>query len=157
MAELSKALTVRVSGSGRDVGKTMLATRLISWLSDRGHRVAAVKRTHHALPPDRAGSDTDLMAEAGATRVSFVGPDGVLERSRPAPLEDVVARLSADADLIVIEGFRSESLDVQLHLVGEPPARVTIGTSGRSLVRTVSADDVGTIGEFIESELARRA
>ena len=151
-----RALTVRVSGSGRNVGKTTLATRLISWLSNRGHRVSALKRTHHTLPPDQAGSDTDLMAKAGASRVAFVGPDGVLERSGPATLEDVVARLSTDADVIVVEGYRDESLDVQLHLTGEPPARVAIRTADGSSVETVSADDVGVIGELIERALAEK-
>ena len=152
-ANLDPVPVVRVSGSGRNVGKTTLATHLISWLSERGYRVSGVKRTHHAVPPDRAGSDTDQMAEAGANRVAFVGPDGVLERSGPAPLEDVVARLSADADVVVVEGYRDESLGVQLHLMGAPPARVAMRAGDGRFIRTVSADDLDLIGEFVEQAL----
>lgn len=153
MANLDRVLVVRVSGSGRNVGKTTLATHLISWLSERGYRVSAVKRTHHSVPPDRTGSDTDLMAEAGATRVAFVGPDGILERSGPAPLEEVVARLSADADVVVVEGYRDESLGVQLHLMGTPPAQVAMRAGDGRFERSVSADDLDEIGEFVERAL----
>jgi len=148
---------VRVSGAGRNVGKTVLVTRLIVWLSERGYRVAALKRTHHQIPPDRVGSDTDRMAAAGALRVAFVGPDGVVERSGPAPLEAVVERLGADADVVIIEGYRDESLGLQLHLIGEPPAQVAMrGQDGR-FVRSVSADDLEAIGGFLEEALLVRS
>ncbi|MBT5773676.1 MAG: molybdopterin-guanine dinucleotide biosynthesis protein B [Dehalococcoidia bacterium] len=154
MAEqLDRIPVVRVSGTGRNVGKTTLVTHLISWLSARGYRVSAVKRTHHSVPLDRAGSDTDQMAEAGANRVAFVGPDGVVERSGPAPLEEVVARLSADADVVVVEGNRDESLGVQLHLMGAPPAQVAMRAGDGKFERSVSADDLAEIGEFIEQAL----
>jgi molybdopterin-guanine dinucleotide biosynthesis protein len=50
------------------------------------------------------------MTEAGATLVAFVGPDGLVERSATLPLEEVVARLSAGADVVVVEGYRDELL-----------------------------------------------
>lgn len=154
-ANRPRALAVRVSGSGRNVGKTTLATRLVSWLAGRGHRVSAVKRTHHPLPPDDPGSDTDLMARAGAARVAFVGPDGVLERSGTSSLGDVLERLSVDADVVVIEGYRDEPLDLQLHLTGAPPARVEVTVGDERSTRTVSADEVGSIGELVEQLLER--
>lgn len=150
----ARALTVRVSGSGRNVGKTTLATRLMSWLSDRGLRVSAVKRTHHSLPADDPGSDTDLMARAGAARVAFVGPEGVVERSGATSLEEVVARLSVDADVVIVEGYRDQPLDLQLHLTGTPPARVEVTVRETGASRVVTADDLEVIGELAERLLA---
>ena len=155
-ADLGRVAVVRVSGSGRNVGKTTLVTHLIAWLTERGYRVSAVKRTHHPVPADRAGSDTELMAAAGAKRVAFVGPDGVVERSEPLPLDEVVERLSADADVVVVEGYRDASLGVQLHLMGEPPAQVAMRAADGLFVRSVSADDLDAIGAFVEQSLAVR-
>ena len=145
---------VRVTGAGRNVGKTTLATRLVAWLGARGHRVAAIKRTHHNLPLDKPGSDTELLAQAGATRVAFVGPDGVLERSAPAPLAEVVAHLLADADLVLVEGYRDEPLGIQLHLTGPPPARVAIRIGPDECPDQPSADDLDLLGHFIERTLS---
>ena len=152
-----RAVTVRVSGSGRNVGKTTLATRLIEWLAARGYTVSAVKRTHHPVPPDREGADTTLMADAGATRVAFSGPDGVLERSGPATLDELVSRLSHDSDVIVIEGYRDQRLDVEFHLTGAPPARVAIQVDGRRLDERISVDDIDALGGLIERRLPTRA
>ena len=91
------------------------------------------------MPPDRAGSDTELPAEVGVTRVAFVGLDEVLlERSAAVPLEEVVARLSAPADVTVVEGYRDESMDGQLHLMGTLQhrwrcVRVTVNLPGERL------------------------
>lgn len=148
------ALTVRISGAGRNVGKTTLATRLISWLSGRGYRVSAVKRTHHAVPPDQPGTDTAQMAEAGAARVAFIGPDGILERSGPAALGEVLARLGGDADVVIVEGYRDESLDLQFHLTGRPPAQVEVTSRDRTAITTTSADEVERLGELIERAAA---
>jgi molybdopterin-guanine dinucleotide biosynthesis protein B len=149
-----RALTVRISGSGRNVGKTTLSTRLISWLSGRGYRVSAVKRTHHPIPSDEAGSDTDLMAQAGAVRIAFAGPDGILERSGSAPLDEILARLGDDADVVIVEGYRDEELDLQFHLAGPPPAQVEVTTSDRTSIAAASADDVDLLGQLIERALA---
>ena len=67
--------------------------------------------------------------------------------------EGVVARLSADADVVVVEGYRDESLGVQLHLMGAPPARVAMRAGDGQFIRTVSADELDLIGEFVEQAL----
>jgi len=144
---------VRVTGEGRNVGKTTLATSLIAWLTERGHRVSAIKRTHHPLPPDRQGSDTHLLAQAGATRVAFVGPDGVLERSAPTPFSEVIARLAHDADIVLVEGYRDESIGIQLHLTGTPPAQVQMRIGNAPFQETASANDLALLGDFIERTL----
>lgn len=147
---------VRVTGEGRNVGKTTLVTSLIAWLTNRGHRVSAIKRTHHPLPPDREGSDTHLLAQAGATRVAFVGPDGVLERSARTALSEVVARLAQDADIVLVEGYRDESIGIQLHLTGPPPAQVQMRIDNAPFQETTSANDLPLLGDFIERTLALR-
>jgi len=151
--QLATAPVVRVSGEGRNVGKTTLAASLITYLTDRGYRVSAIKRTHHPVPPDRDGSDTKLLAEAGASRVAFVGPDGILERSAPTPLSDVVARLRQDADVVIVEGYRDEQIGVQLHLEGPPPAQIHMRLGAAEFSETASADDLPLITDFIERSL----
>ena len=142
-----------MTGTGRNVGKTTLAARLITWLGERGHRVSAIKRTHHPVPADREGSDTRLLAQAGAHRVAFVGPDGVLERSAPAPLSEVVARLAEDADIVIVEGYRAESIGVQLHLTGTAPASVAMRVADGEFLESASANDLPLITDFIERSL----
>lgn len=144
---------VRVTGEGRNVGKTTLAARLIAYLTDRGHRVSAIKRTHHPVPPDREGSDTAVLANAGAARVAFVGPDGVLERSAPTPLSEVIARLRQDADIVIVEGYRDETVGVQLHLEGPPPAKVHMRLGSAPFRETASANDLPLLTDFIERSL----
>lgn len=153
MTEQRPLPVVRVTGAGRNVGKTTLASRLVAWLGERGHRVAAIKRTHHQLPPDKPGSDTELLLQAGAARVAFVGPDGVLERSAPTPLTEVVTHLLTDADLVLVEGYRDETVGIQFHLTGSPPARVAIRVGAEERAEEASADDLDDLGHLIERTL----
>ncbi len=97
---------VRITAPGRNYGKTELACRLIEELRGRGHRVAAVKHSNHALPPYTPGKDSDRMAAAGADAVVFSARDGSLVRTtRPAPLlADALAPLPDDVDIAIIEG-----------------------------------------------------
>ena len=152
---LTQPPVLRITAPGRNYGKTWLATKLIGELTRRGVRVAALKHTHHPLPADRPGSDTDLFAAAGASKVAFCGPDGVLVRS-PAvedPFAEAVEALTGDADIVIVEGFKSELSTAEIELGGASPvvARLRDRSGGTLLVAPI--DDVEGIAAAIEREL----
>jgi|YelNatPaOPRAMG01_1025707.scaffolds.fasta_scaffold00090_75 molybdopterin-guanine dinucleotide biosynthesis protein MobB len=96
-----------------NAGKTELICRLLAVLAARGLRVAVLKHSHHAdLDPDR-GKDTWRYRQAGARTVGLAAP-GFLQVTRTFPgepsLEQSLAALEADADLILVEGYKSGPL-----------------------------------------------
>ncbi len=105
---MSKAIAI-VGPSG--AGKTELICSLLNWFGRRGLRVAVLKHTHHQ-DPDR-GKDTWRFRRAGAGVVALAGP-GLLQISRPYPAEpslsEVLASLDPEADLILVEGYKSGPL-----------------------------------------------
>jgi molybdopterin-guanine dinucleotide biosynthesis protein MobB len=144
---------LRVTAAGRSEGKTLLASRLIEELTKRGYAVAAVKRSHHSVPPDRAGSDTDRFARAGASVVMFCGPDGSLIRtSAPAALGEVVRRLTGEADIAIVEGFKDDSLGAVIRLSGGPDGSAVFATMAGVTLLATAASDVEGLTAAIERE-----
>ena len=142
---------IRLTGDRRNVGKTTLAARLINALVTRGWRVAAIKHSHHALPTDRPGSDSDVLARAGAAATLYVGADGVVERvpSPQAELSELLARL-AGYEIAIIEGYRDEIIGARLHLEGKPPSIVRVFDPDGAELETTSADDIDDLVVRIE-------
>jgi formylmethanofuran dehydrogenase subunit E len=150
---------VRVTGAGRDAGKTWLASRLIEWFAGRGYVVAALKRSHHLMPADREGTDSHRFAEAGARHVLFCGGDGVLTRELgPADsLEQIVRALGGEADLVLVEGFRDDALGATIRIGSDADRVATLETmEGGSLLRAPTAH-VGAFAEAIEREFGLSA
>ncbi|MCB0196639.1 MAG: molybdopterin-guanine dinucleotide biosynthesis protein B [Anaerolineae bacterium] len=94
-------------------GKTSLLEKLIPALRRRGYRVGTIK--HHAQPDfeiDYPGKDTWRHYEAGAEAVLISAPGkmALIERS-PAEVPQVIAlaRRIKDVDLILTEGFKSDT------------------------------------------------
>ena len=133
---------VRVVADSRNAGKTRLARALIEELTARGYLVAAVKHSHHPVPLDKAGSDTERFAEAGASRVVFAAADGVVIRQRgPIPLSDAVAELVGRVDLAIVEGFKGDELGAVLHIDSVSGLATLTSMDGRR-VTTSQRDDV---------------
>lgn len=106
---MAKALSiVGFSGSG----KTELICRLLDWLIRQGVRVAVLKHSHHQDPGDQ-GKDTWRFRQAGARVVALAAP-GLLQVSRSFPKEPplpmILESLSPEADLILVEGYKSGPL-----------------------------------------------
>lgn len=93
-------------------GKTHLICRLLPWFHGQGLSVAVLKHTHHRGVGDDA-KDTGRFRHAGARAVALAAP-GLLQvtRSFPEdpPLESVLAELAREADLILVEGYKSSGL-----------------------------------------------
>ncbi|MGQ9689235.1 MAG: molybdopterin-guanine dinucleotide biosynthesis protein B [Desulfobaccales bacterium] len=92
-------------------GKTGLICRLLPVLAARGLRVAVLKHSQHA-DPDR-GKDSWRYRQAGAEVVGLAAP-GLLQISRTVAgephLEEALNLLAAEADLVLVEGYKSGPL-----------------------------------------------
>ena len=100
-------------------GKTTVLVDLVRRLAVEGIRAVAVKHAADGFDPDRQGSDSARMAEAGAGIVVLAGPsETVLRVATPVGDRDrVVSLVSAVAEemwgtppaLVLIEGFQHPS------------------------------------------------
>ncbi|MEM7275855.1 MAG: molybdopterin-guanine dinucleotide biosynthesis protein B [Actinomycetota bacterium] len=94
-------------------GKTTLLTSVIALLSGRGHRVGAVKHDAHRIELDTEGKDSWRLREAGAAGTLLMGRDQLAFFGAGAEVPDlhtVVPLLFGQADLVLVEGFRSAGL-----------------------------------------------
>lgn len=90
---------------GRGRGKTQLIESLITGLSGAGIEVATVKHSREMF--DVAGKDSYRHLEAGAIEVAVASPSELITIRRAQPsLEDALTALHAEADLILVEGFK---------------------------------------------------
>jgi molybdopterin-guanine dinucleotide biosynthesis protein B len=95
-------------------GKTELICRLLPLLAARGLRIAVLKHSHHPdLNQVDRGKDTWRYRQAGAHSVALAAP-GLVQVTRrfpgEPPLPQVLAMLAAEADLIVVEGYKTGPL-----------------------------------------------
>lgn len=136
-------------------GKTTLAEALIATLRIDGLRVAAVKHDAHGLDFDRQGKDSDRFFRAGAT-VAAQGPGETFIRwpsDRAPGLLRLVADLSRDHDLVLVEGHKRTPLPARVWLERRardaPPA--DCGPMTLRLPR--SADRVHAVLSFVREWL----
>ncbi|MEL9990999.1 MAG: molybdopterin-guanine dinucleotide biosynthesis protein B [Thermoproteus sp.] len=104
---------IQITGN-KDVGKTVLAERLISLASAKGLKVFAVKQSHHL--PDVPDKDSYRMKSAGADVVALRG-GGMW-----ACFSDRLILGELNADLVIVEGFRDVKLGLKVHIGPDPPA-----------------------------------
>lgn len=149
------------------MGKTTLIEKLIPELASRGHRVATVKHSHREIEIDPPGKDSRRHIDAGS-RATIISSPGRLALVKPvadaASLDEVVAVFAEDYDIIIVEGFKSESapkIEVYRREVGprlEDVDGVLAVASDEPLdgeERRFSLDDVAGIAGLIEEEIIR--
>lgn len=95
----------------KNSGKTTLMERLIAHFDEMGLYVGAIKRAHHTVQLDQPGTDSFRYRESGARQVALVSQSrvGFFEERRDLgepELPRIIAQF-ADADLILIEGFKT--------------------------------------------------
>jgi len=91
----------------KDSGKTSTAVALTGELVRRGLRVFTVKHGHR-FEIDTEGTDSwRLRHEAGPEDLAVMGRWG---REGEPGLEELVRRFAAGADIVVVEGFKSERM-----------------------------------------------
>ncbi len=118
-----KALAI-VGDSG--TGKTQLICRLLSWFADQRLRVAVLKHSHKITLGDEA-KDTGRFRQAGASLVALTNP-GLLQVTRVTnsepPLNELLKTLSSEADLILVEGYKTSPLPKIAVLPPQPEGAV---------------------------------
>lgn len=107
----------------KDSGKTTLIVGLVQELAARGLRVAYIKHDVHGFQMDRKGSDTWRVAQAGASQVAISSAGAVATLRRvdgEAGLDRLAAAARGNADMIVVEGFKSAAADrIELFRAGK--------------------------------------
>lgn len=94
-----------------DSGKTTFIERLIPELNRLGYRVGTVKHDVHGFEMDREGKDTWRHARAGASSIAISSPSQaalIRKVGGEMELDELVARLFWDMDLILTEGYKRE-------------------------------------------------
>ncbi|SLM61164.1 MULTISPECIES: molybdopterin-guanine dinucleotide biosynthesis protein MobB [Dickeya] len=113
MADIPILAIVAHSGTG----KTTLLKQLIPELNKHGIRVGIIKHTHHDMDVDKPGKDSYELRKAGA-RQTLVASNTrwALMTETPEQQEPnlffLASRMdSSTLDLILVEGFKHESVD----------------------------------------------
>jgi molybdopterin-guanine dinucleotide biosynthesis protein B len=92
-------------------GKTRLLSRLVPELKGRGLGVSVVKHCGHGFDLGGGDKDSSKFLVAGADGVALAGPGrtAVLRRAAEgAGLEDLIRREFGTADIVLVEGGKSE-------------------------------------------------
>ncbi len=102
---------IAVVGSSES-GKTTAIESLIKGLIEHGYTVASAKRIHEPdFTIDAEGKDTWRQANAGASVVLSVAPKelAIIKKieTRNYALEQLIAEIPDEPDIIIIEGFKS--------------------------------------------------
>lgn len=97
-----------------NAGKTTLIEKLVAHFAAKGLRVATIKHTHHKFDIDRPDTDTARHRRAGASETAIVSGSRValIEEieSRGEPALQAVAQRLLPADIILVEGYKSEPI-----------------------------------------------
>lgn len=162
----------------RKSGKTTTVLKLVAELRRRGYRVMTIKHGHD-FDLDRQGTDSYRhRVEGGAERVVLAGPGqfailGTWPRGAEEPPSRLTAMYLSDADIVVVEGFKSERLpkiEVFRRAVHHEPVWDPHGVTAddyiggvtddddyalRTPFPTLDADDPGLAGELADLVEAR--
>ncbi len=102
-----------ISFVGRhNAGKTTVLGKLITLLTQEGFKIAYIKHVHHNLDIF-PGQDSELALQAGADYVVASSPRLQVQYRRYSEepsLEELIAAVPADIDLVIVEGFKKEPL-----------------------------------------------
>ena len=145
-------------------GKTTLLEGLIAELKQRGHKVAIVKHSHHAIELDKAAKDTWRFNQAGSEFSAIKSLDNLAVFRRmdyyfdPQEISNFILW---DYDLILTEGFKgSHYPKIEVHrkeqgedLLTEPQQLLAVVTDEPLEVDVpqFSRNEVSRIADLIES------
>jgi molybdopterin-guanine dinucleotide biosynthesis adapter protein len=160
-------------------GKTTLIKSLIPEFNRRGLSVSTIKHAHHGFDLDRPGKDSYEHRAAGANEVLVASANRLALmrelRGAPQPSLGELLRMLAPVDLVLIEGFRRDSvpkIEVFREANGKPllhpedPCIVALVSDGAPVAGLPHApiDDVSAVAnlaldhaEGIEAVVARLA
>lgn len=138
----------------KNSGKTTMTAALTQKLTERGYRVATIKRAHAGFDIDRPGTDSHAHRQAGASEVAIVSPKRwALMHENAADedettLDDIIDRLSP-CDVVLIEGFKTASHPKIEMRVSDRPDHAPLADADQAVVAIaydVLPDDVTHLG-----------
>ena len=146
-------------------GKTVLITRLIPLLMQRGLSVATLKHAHHEFEVDQPGKDSYAHRLAGAREVIVSSARRWVQMHEltgeaEATLAQLLRRVSP-CDLVLVEGFKTQrhpKMEVFRKALGMTPlhvhdARIVAVAADQAFpearIPVVNLDDVGAIAELV--------
>jgi len=146
-------------------GKTTLLSRIIPHFLGMGLRVSVVKHAHHGFDVDVPGKDSWVHRQSGATEVLVSSGKrwALMHELREAPeprLPELLKKMSR-VDLIIVEGFKSEShrkIEVHRAANGKPllfpddPAIAGIATDGaiETALPVAHLDDIPAVAAMMQ-------
>lgn len=152
-------------------GKTTLITRLIRDLTTRGFKIGAIKHAAHGFHMDRSGKDTWLHKQAGASMVAAASNNGyaVVKDVDEDPGPEVIAvRCMADADLVIVEGYKKLNLP-KVETLGFGDCSEPLFDGDQNLVATVggcpangsatpnfSFDEIRKLADLVEQRFIKQ-
>jgi len=151
-------------------GKTTFLEKLIPLLVARGHRVGALKHTHHSVEIDKPGKDSYRLREAGAVEVVTHAPNLlalIRKQSTDLPLEEVLSYFR-ETDIVLVEGYKGAGLprieifrkdaghSEPLFLHDTPPQALVTDVSFPEITCPVFAlDDDESVADWLETDFLR--
>jgi molybdopterin-guanine dinucleotide biosynthesis protein B len=146
-------------------GKTTLVVRLLPELVARGITVSTMKHAHHDFDVDKPGKDSFEHRRAGATEVLVSSTHRWAlmheHRGTAPPDSATLMRHMAPVDLVLIEGFKTEThdkLEVHRPALGKPllcredPQIVAVASDGALPgldIPVLDLDDIPGIANFV--------
>lgn len=111
-------------------GKTTLLTQLIPILNQSNLRVGVVKHAHHNFDIDHPGKDSYELRQAGAEQIAVASKKRIawikeykVDKDEPLLADALSALDTNDLDLVIVEGFKSESfakIELYRPSIGKP-------------------------------------
>lgn len=134
---------IQITGD-KDVGKTVLAEKIIRELKARGYSVVAIKLSHH--DPEPPSKDTYRLRSAGADRVVFYNGDIFVLYTK-----NIDCNILA-ADYIIVEGMRHAKIGYKIHVGPNPPVDADVAVENASYpvdVKCVAQDTCEVLREIM--------
>lgn len=138
-------------------GKTSLVEKVIAVLIEQGLDVAAVKHDAHRIELDTEGKDSWRMRAAGATGTILAGQNQLAwmgSADRRPELGSLVDLFFAEADVVIVEGYRSAGLPTILVQRPEVEDPTWHAPSADLVLLTAHPDDVTETVDVILAHVA---
>ena len=156
---MKKQKIVAVSGV-KNSGKTTLLEKLIPALAARGVKCAVIKHDGHRFAPDREGTDSFRMLAAGAMGTAVFDGEKFQAVKFAAVTEKDLIALYPEADLILLEGFKSSPWpkieilrgDISAESVCDPDTLLALVTDTPLRppgIRTFGLEDVEALADLL--------
>ncbi len=94
-------------------GKTTLLLKVITYLKEKGYKIAALKHDGHDFEMDKEGKDTYNMKKAGADCIAIASSSKyavISDSSHRLTFYELMEKIPHGMDIIIGEGFKDEDI-----------------------------------------------